>query len=108
MQMLTDVQFIPATGQPEYAVVPYPVYLELKKCEIQATPPVSQQLVLTTGQNPIRYWRQSRGLSQAALADLAQISIPYLSQLEHGVRVGSKAVLKRLAEALRVGIDQIL
>jgi hypothetical protein len=103
MQNVTEVQFIPATGQPEYAVVPYAVYLALKQGESQSTSPLPKQ-----GENPIRYWRQLRGLSQTALANLAQISVPYLSQLEHNLRVGSKAVLKRLAAALNVNIEQII
>jgi len=103
MRHATEVQFIPATGQPEYAVVPYPVYLELQ--QRQAVPePVRSPLM----GNPIKHWRLKRGLSQSALAKLAQISVPYLSQLEHNVRVGSKAVLQRLALALSVAIDQIL
>lgn len=103
-----DVQFIPATGQPEYAVVPYSMYIALKEHE-SAEKQAAQlpQAVVISG-NPIKYWRQKRGLSQSALAKLAQISIPYLSQLEHSVRIGSKAVLKRLAQALNVAIDQII
>lgn len=107
MQSLQEVQFIPATGQPEYAVVPYAVYLALKeRGELGSTPPIPH--TIPSGENRIKAWRKALGLSQAALASRAGISIPYLSQLEHNVRVGSKDVLKRLAQALEVKIDQII
>lgn len=109
MQTLNEVQFIPATGRPEYAVVPYHLYVEMKErdslalAKIAPSPPVDK-----TEGNPIKQWRLARGLSQSALAKLAQISIPYLSQLENNLRVGSKDVLIRIAQSLQVGIDQIL
>jgi hypothetical protein len=108
MRHSTEVQFIPATGQPEYAVVPYAVYLALKQREEQISVPIVSEPLPPLGVNPIKYWRQTRGFSQSGLAKVAQISVPYLSQLEHNLRVGSKAVLKRLATALQVTIDQII
>jgi ribosome-binding protein aMBF1 (putative translation factor) len=39
---------------------------------------------LLEGENPIRVWRQHRGLTQQQLADMAEISAPYLSQIESG------------------------
>jgi predicted transcriptional regulator len=38
------------------------------------------------GENPIKVWREYRGLTQQALAGQARISLPYLSQLETGKR----------------------
>jgi ribosome-binding protein aMBF1 (putative translation factor) len=112
MRILKEVQFIPATGQPEYAVIPYPVYLELKNRQeldkANIVQPIELSAVIKSGENPIKHWRTVRGLSQGALAKLAEISVPYLSQLEHNLRVGSKDVLKRLAVALEVAIDQII
>jgi hypothetical protein len=111
MRIMKEVQFIPATGQPEYAVIPYPVYLELKNRQELDKAKYVQPIELTTiksGENPIKHWRIQRGLTQGALAKLAHISVPYLSQLEHNLRVGSKDVLKRLALALGVAIDLII
>lgn len=49
-----------------------------------------------------------RGMSAKALADAAGISAPYLSQLEGGVREGSIDAMKKLADALKVTIDELV
>ena len=52
--------------------------------------------------------RRRRGLSQAVLAGLAGRSESWLSQVERGKRgVGSHSVLVRLAEVLRVDIEEL-
>ncbi len=61
----------------------------------------------TAGQQIARA-RRRRGLSQAVLAGLVGRSESWLSQVERGKRgVDSHAVLVRLAEALRVDIDEL-
>jgi transcriptional regulator with XRE-family HTH domain len=59
----------------------------------------------------VRKLRESQGLSQAALAQKARISQPYLSQLEGGTR-GSKSpgvvIIQRLAKALGVSVTKLL
>jgi transcriptional regulator with XRE-family HTH domain len=60
------------------------------------------------GANPIRVWREHRGLSQQQLAETAGISKPYLSQLEAGKREASQRVIRRLAKALRVDLDDLI
>ena len=60
------------------------------------------------GANPVRVWREYRGLTQQALADQAEISTSYLSQIESGKRTGTAAVLGRLAAALNLDIDDLL
>ncbi len=47
------------------------------------------QQAIADGENPIRVWREYRGMTQAHLAKVAEISVPYLSQLESGKRKGS-------------------
>ena len=63
---------------------------------------------LIAGENAIRVWRQHRGLSAQEVADAIGISKPYLSQLEHGGRQASHAVLKKLAAALKVDVDDLI
>ena len=46
--------------------------------------------------------RIRRGLTQEQLARRAKVTKPYVSQLEHGVRTPSLAVLRRLARVLGV------
>jgi len=51
--------------------------------------------------------RKLIGLSQRALANQAGIAAPFLSQIEHGDRQPSPAVLRRLADALGVPLAAI-
>lgn len=59
------------------------------------------------GENKIRVWREHRGMTGKALAEAAGIAAPTLSQIEKGVRTGSIDVLRRIATALRVDLDDI-
>lgn len=63
---------------------------------------------LLGGENPITVWREYRGLSAKALAEAAGITQPYLSQIESGKRDGTVSTMKRIAEALRVSLDDIV
>jgi transcriptional regulator with XRE-family HTH domain len=56
----------------------------------------------------IRDLRRKRGLTQEQLAELADLSTPYVSHLERGSKKASLAVLVRLAESLEVTADQLL
>lgn len=60
------------------------------------------------GENPIRVWREHRGLTQQQLAEGAGISTPYLSQLESGKRSGSTEVLSGIAKALDLTLDDLV
>ena len=63
---------------------------------------------LVEGQNPIRVWREHRGLSQAALAARAKLPQQTISMLENGRRKGTLDQVRRLAEALSVGLDDLV
>ncbi|GLU30129.1 MULTISPECIES: helix-turn-helix domain-containing protein [Brucella/Ochrobactrum group] len=63
---------------------------------------------LLDGENKIKVWREYRGMTGKALADAAGMSAPYLSQIESGAREGSLDALKKLAEALKVTIDELV
>jgi transcriptional regulator with XRE-family HTH domain len=57
------------------------------------------------------YVRSQRKLAQLSLrqaAELARISNPYLSQIEHGLALPSITVLSALAEALHVSADTLM
>lgn len=59
----------------------------------------------------LKYWRESRGLTQAQLAKKTGMSIRVLQNLEQGVRDINKASVEtvlRLSEALGVDVYQIL
>jgi DNA-binding XRE family transcriptional regulator len=70
--------------------------------------PAEMVCALLEGENPIRLWREHRGMSQQQLATGAAISKPYLSQLEAGKREASQRVIRRLAKALRVDLDDLI
>ena len=120
------VQVIKQGGKPEWAVIPYQKYLELlEKAEMlkdvqdydsakMALEEGKEELLpesfvneLLEGANPVKLWREYRGLTQKKLADTAGISVPYLSQLETGKRKGSLEVYSAIATALSVTLDDI-
>ncbi|HID53411.1 MAG TPA: XRE family transcriptional regulator, partial [Anaerolineae bacterium] len=59
-------------------------------------------------ERPLRLWREYRGLTLQALADRVGISKSYLSQIESGDRNGSIEVMKRIAAALDVSLDELV
>ena len=63
---------------------------------------------LLAGENPVKVWRDHRGLSQRDLAARAGLNFAYLSQVETGARNGSIQTMKKLAEALGVDLDDLI
>mgnify|MGYP003618248024 FL=1 len=121
-----SVQLILKEGQPEYAVLPYDTYLRLVEdaemladirdydaamqaiAEGEELIPAEVVYAILDGANPIRVWREHRGLSQSELAATAGISPSYLSQLESGKRDGTLEVLSAIASALNVTLDDLV
>ncbi len=60
------------------------------------------------GESPVRVWRDFRGLSAKELAASAGISATYLSEIEARKKEGSVSVLKKLARALKVELDDLV
>lgn len=56
----------------------------------------------------IRTYRNYRGLTISQLAEAAGISQSYLSEIEAGEKTGSVDVLKRIATALKVDLDDLV
>ncbi len=125
--MNTRIQVIEHDGKPEWAIVPYEIYLKLveeaemladlrdydtEKASIekeeQELVPAELTFAILDGQNPVKVWREYRRLSQQQLADAAGISRPYLAQIETNKRTGSTASLLAIAKALEVSIDDIV
>jgi transcriptional regulator with XRE-family HTH domain len=55
----------------------------------------------------IRTQRERAKLSVRRLAELAEVSNPYLSQIERGLRKPSAEVLQQVAHALRISVESI-
>ena len=56
----------------------------------------------------LRVIRERSGLSLSALAALADVSQPHLSNVERGRRQASPALIRRLAQALKVPVVALL
>jgi len=122
-----SVQIIEKNGKPEWAVLPYEEYQRLvAEAEMlqdirdydevklaiangeEELIPSEVTYAFLDGENPIRVWREHRGLTQQQVADTAGISKPYLSQLETGQRKGTAEVLAAIARALSVSLDDLI
>lgn len=60
------------------------------------------------GENKVRVWRSYRGLSSRDLAAASGLSAPYISEIENGKKEGSVSAMKRIAQALRFDLDDIV
>jgi DNA-binding XRE family transcriptional regulator len=125
--MKENVQVIEKDGKPEWAIIPYETYVRLveeaemlqdirdydsikaaiERGEEELIPSAVVYAILD-GENPIKVWREYRGLSQQQLASATGISTSYLSQIEAGKRSGSTEVLAAIAKALDVTLDDIV
>ena len=122
-----SVQVIKQGDKPEWAVVPYEIYLELvEKAEMlqdvqdydsakaalergdDELIPSEVVYAILDGENAIKVWREYRSMSQQEVAENAGISVPYLSQLETNKRKGSLEVLSALAKVLKVSLENIV
>ncbi len=63
---------------------------------------------ILAGENRIRVWREHRGMKATELAEAVGVSQGFLSQLETGKREGSVTVLKAIATALKVDLDDLV
>ena len=55
----------------------------------------------------IREVREAKGVTQSFLASLAQVSQPYLSDLEHNRRGAKPDTIRRIADVLGVTVDEL-
>ena len=59
------------------------------------------------GENTLRVWREYRGLTVKQLAERAGVSAPFVSQIETGQREGSVETMRKLAEVLKISLDDL-
>jgi ribosome-binding protein aMBF1 (putative translation factor) len=119
------VQVIKKDGRPEWAVLPYDEYERLVQeaemaqdllayDEAKKALAAGEELVpsevtyaILDGGNPVRVWREHRGLSRKQLAEASGLSVPYLSQIEAGKKKGSPEELAALAKELGLDLDDL-
>ena len=65
-----------------------------------------QAIKNTLGRN-IKIFRARRGLSQADLAEKADISIPFLSNIERGIKYPQPDMLAKIANSLGVKVNEL-
>jgi DNA-binding XRE family transcriptional regulator len=125
--MREEIQIIERDGKPEWAVLPYEEYLKLlEQAEMledirdfdaakaalengeDELIPAEVIFAILDGENPIKVWREYRGLTQQQLADAAGISKPYLSQIETGKRKGTTEILSAIVKVLDVSLDDVI
>ena len=63
---------------------------------------------LIDGEPPLRVWREHRGFSQSALARTVDASRVQIVDIEAGRRTGSVHTRRRLADALGIGLDDLI
>jgi DNA-binding XRE family transcriptional regulator len=63
---------------------------------------------LIAGEAPLRVWRDVRGLTQMALAEASGVNRVQIADIEAGRKTGSVATIGKLAEALGIGIDDLV
>ena len=80
-------------------------YVETQR---QEAVPIELADRLLAGENPVRVWREYRGLSLTALAEKAELSKSYLSQIETGERTGPVDTMRQIARALAVDLDDLI
>lgn len=124
---MSDVQTIKVTdGEDEFAVLPMSEYRRLVSDaemleDIAAAVSIEEkrrsgeeELIpadvvdrLLDGANPIRVWREFRGLTQDAVARAAGISRPHLVQLEKGMTDPTVSALGKIAGVLGIEITDL-
>ena len=120
---MSNVQVIKRNGKRLFAVIPWDEYERLRDAaEMDADVrsydealarddeyfPVEVVDRLLAHENPIKVYREYRGLTQQRLAQSAGIGKSYLSQIESGKRGGSSKVLRAIAKALDVDLDDVV
>lgn len=81
---------------------------ELASGEDEAIPAEVANRLLSGNEHPLKVWREYRGLTQESHGRAAGVGKSYISQIEAGNKSGSAKVLKKLAETLRVDMDDLV
>ena len=121
---MTEVQVIHQDGKPAFYVVPADMWEKVRRVIEDADDnaafdravtsddgiriPLEVAFAIADGVKPVRAWREHRGFSQDALAKSANMSKPFISQIESGKRSGTASTLKKLAEALAVPVGALV
>lgn len=122
--MSNHVQVIEQDGKPAFYVVPAALWERMREAAEDAEDiadlerfereddgvryPAAVALAMADGASPLRAWREHRGLTLQALAEIAGLSRAYVSQIEGAKRTGSAATLAKLAQALGIPVAALI
>lgn len=90
-------------GQPHF-LIPVHEYTKMQGNSEGLPKAVREELALGKT-SPIKILRKARCMTQGDLAAAANLSRPYLTEIETGRKDGSIRALKAIAEALNVSLD---
>ena len=76
--------------------------------EEESFPSSFVERLLLSGENPVRVWREHRGLTASELARRANVSNAHISAIEKGASTGSVQTLRRIADALDTAMDTLV
>jgi DNA-binding XRE family transcriptional regulator len=122
-----NIQIITNHNIPAFAVVPFDEWQHLQ-ARLEDLEDVAESRILSGnvatgedetfpdsfverllyGEQPLKVWREYRGLTIAALADICNVSAPAVSQIETGRRKPSVTLLRHLAAALKYDMEELL
>jgi DNA-binding XRE family transcriptional regulator len=116
-------QLLKKDGKTEFAVLPIAEYRKLlqrleeledvrdfrdyKRSPVESFPAEVVNRLLD-GDNPVKVWREYRGLTQSQLAEETGVTVAHISQIESGKRECSVKLLKALAATLDVDVEMLL
>ena len=117
---MNKVHVLEQDGKPAWAILPWAEYEKLRGAaemaedvaayrEAKGEESFPAEMVdrILDGESPIRVFREHRSLNQRALAQKAGVAVSYLSQIESGRREGTTKVMRRIADALGLTLDDI-
>lgn len=121
---MIEPQIIEKDGEPTFAVLPIAEWQRLMERladledagEIEAIAkdpnfraiPGSVVGRLLDDEQPLKVWREQRGLTRAGLAAKAGLTAGHVAHIETGRRQGTADTLRRLATALDVTVDDLV
>jgi len=113
MSVHTNPQIITQNGKPAFVVIPWNEYQELIHKQVESEEadvwfPNEVVKANVRGESLIKAWREYFKLTQAELAAKAGMKQSALARLESHKVSPRKATLAKLAEAMGIGVEQLI
>lgn len=124
---MSTIQFLEHNGEPAFVVMPIEEYERLMRPyedgadaaaierivhdvadKREETFPAELVHALLDGGNPVRLFREYRGITPTALAETCGVSKAHIYQIETGKRTMSVDLLRKLVGALHVDADMLI